>query len=402
MQPMTLNAETSLIQRAKAGGVDAWEKLIVRYQFSLQDYIQCRYSHCLSAFVSPEDILQEALLQAWLDIKSLKQTTPSSFFAWLKAVADRRVCDTLKAQRRQKRGGQLRRATNSTVHAGSGWHDLLDALPAEAKTASSILSRKETARALQVAVSLLPDDQQTALRMHDLEGKTLGETADAMNRTSAAIRGLLHRGKQRLTHDLASISSWLGARSDVLRLLAQIESGDGRAADKLLILVHDELREIVYRQGQEQPGDMLKATAVIYEAFRRLVGTDRPRDCPSAGRFFVAAAEAMRRILIDRARKKQKQSHTLGCDLTRKSSDVLETATEGPFNLLRLDEALKMLAITEPLKAELVKLRYFAGLSTFQAAKALGISETTADRDWAFARNWLHTELNKDDDSGSR
>ena len=109
---MPQSAEELLIQQAKAGGVDAWEQLIVRYQGSLQDYIQYRYDHCLSAHISPEDILQETLLQAWLDIKSLKQTAPASFIAWLKAVADRRVCDALKSQQRLKRGGQLRRATN--------------------------------------------------------------------------------------------------------------------------------------------------------------------------------------------------------------------------------------------------------------------------------------------------
>ena len=144
---MLPSAEEQLVQQAKAGDVVAWEQLIVRYQGSLQDHIRYRYDHRLGAEISPEDILQEALLQAWLDIKSLKQTAPASFLAWLKAVADRRMSDALKSQQRLKRGGQLRRAANWIAHGSASWHDLLDALPAEAQTASSILSRKESARA---------------------------------------------------------------------------------------------------------------------------------------------------------------------------------------------------------------------------------------------------------------
>ena len=221
---MPQSAEELLIQRAKSGGIDAWERLITLYQDSLQEHIRYRYDQRLAAHISPEDILQEALLQAWLDIKSLKATASASFMSWLKTVADRRMSDALKSQQRLKRGGQLRRATNWIGHENASWHDLLDALPAEAQTASSIISHKESARALQVAVSLLPEDQRTALRMHELEGMTLRETADAMKRTVPAVRGLLHRGRQQLARDLASASSWLSARTDASRLLAQKES----------------------------------------------------------------------------------------------------------------------------------------------------------------------------------
>ncbi len=220
---MPQSAEELLIQRARVGDGDAWDQLVVRYQDSLQDHIRYRYDQCLANHISPEDILQEALLQAWLDIKSLRQTAPTSFIAWLKAVADRRLSDALKSQKRLKRGGQMRRATNRIAHESASWLDLLDALPAEARTASSILSGKENARALQVAVSLLPEDQRTAIRLHHFEGMTFAETAKAMNRTGPAVRGLLHRGKQQLASDLGSASSWLATRTSASRHLAQSE-----------------------------------------------------------------------------------------------------------------------------------------------------------------------------------
>ena len=243
---MPPSAEELLIQRAKAGGVDAWEQLVVRYQDSLRDYIRYRYDDCLSGHISPEDILQETLLHAWLDIESLNWTAPTSFVAWLKTVADHRVSDALKSQQRLKRGGHLRRVENWIGNGGTSWHDLFDALPVEAQTASSILSDKENARALRVAVSLLPEGQRTALLLLGLEQRSLAEAAEAMKRTVPAVRNLLYRGKQQLARDLASASSWLGARSEVSRHLAQRESEPEQPAiDRLKRLAGTEPSELI-------------------------------------------------------------------------------------------------------------------------------------------------------------
>jgi RNA polymerase sigma-70 factor (ECF subfamily) len=192
---MSIEEDDSLIQRAKGGGVDAWESLVARYQKELHEHIRRRHPRSLTAYFTTEDILQEALLQAWLDIGSLRQAETAAFLAWLKAVADRRMSDAIKAQQRLKRGGGMRRVGSHDSEEGC-WDDLLDALPAEAKTASSILSRKETAQALRAAVGVLPQDQQTAVRLHFLEGMSIDQTAESMHRTDAAVRGLLHRGKE--------------------------------------------------------------------------------------------------------------------------------------------------------------------------------------------------------------
>lgn len=259
IEAMSQSDENRLIQQAKAGDVDAWEQIVVRYQGSLLSYIRYRYDDRLSGHISAEDIQQETLLQAWLDIKSLKQTTPASFNAWLKAVAQRRVSDALKSQQRLKRGGRQRRATNWIAKGNASWHDLLDALPAEARTASSILSGKENAQALQIAVSLLPEAQRTALRMHDLEGMTLRETADAMKRTAAAVRGLLHRAKQQLARDLASASSWLATRPDDSRNIEKSES-------QTELPVADELK----RLANTEPTDLIGQTISHYQVVEKL------------------------------------------------------------------------------------------------------------------------------------
>ena len=259
IETMSQSAEEQLIQRARDGDVGAWDLLIARHQRTLQDYMRYRCDHSLAAHVSAEDILQDVLLQAWLDIKSLKRTSPASFIAWLKAVADGRIRNALKAQQRLKRGGHLRRATDGFAQEGGSWYDLLDALPAAAKTASSILSRKETGRALQVAVSLLPDDQRTALTLCYLEGRTLAEAAATMQRTSAAVRGLLHRGKQQLARNLASASTWLGGRADVNPPSANSESAsDSHDGDRL------ECPEVT------QPRELIGQTISHYEVIEML------------------------------------------------------------------------------------------------------------------------------------
>jgi RNA polymerase sigma factor (TIGR02999 family) len=189
--------------------------------------------------------------------------------------------------------------------------------------------------------------------------------------------------------------------SDVTRILSAIEQGDPRAAEQLLPLVYDELRRLAAQKlAQEKPGQTLQATALVHEAYLRLADGPQARGWNSRGHFFAAAAEAMRRILIDNARRKRRPKH--GGDRTRLPLDPLALPVEGgPDDLIALDEALTELARQEPVKAELVKLRYFAGLSLEEAAACLGVSPVTAKRYWAVARAWLFAALSDDEGPGS-
>jgi RNA polymerase sigma factor (TIGR02999 family) len=186
---------------------------------------------------------------------------------------------------------------------------------------------------------------------------------------------------------------------EVTRILAAVERGNSSATERLLPLVYDELRILAaHRLTQERPGQTLQATALVHEAFLRLVDADQAQHWDSRGHFFAAAAEAMRRILVDQARKKR--SLRRGGSAKRLAMQQIEPAIVSPdADLLALDEALHRLQALDRKKAELVKLRYFAGLTIPQAAKALGISVTTANRYWAYARAWLHEELHSDRDA---
>lgn len=182
--------------------------------------------------------------------------------------------------------------------------------------------------------------------------------------------------------------------ADITQILSRIESGDPSAGDQLLPLVYDELRKLAsMRLAQEKPGQTLQATALVHEAYLRLLGPDG--DGPhwnGRSHFFGAAAEAMRRILVESARRKQRHKH--GGD--RKRVDLDETcyvADSNSDDLLALDEALTRLAAESPAKAELVKLRYFAGLTIEEAAAAMDISRATAKRYWAYSRAWLYNAL---------
>jgi RNA polymerase sigma factor (TIGR02999 family) len=187
--------------------------------------------------------------------------------------------------------------------------------------------------------------------------------------------------------------------ADVTKLLEAIDQGEPQAADALLPLVYDELRKLARQKlRQEQPGQTLQATALVHEAYLRLVGIREEEDEQAKwdhrGHFFVAAAEAMRRILVESARRKSRLKR--GGDMEREPID--EQAIEAPqidADLIELDAALDKLAAKDQRKAELVKLRYFAGLTIEQAAEALGISTTTADRDWTYARAWLFREMSQ-------
>jgi RNA polymerase sigma factor (TIGR02999 family) len=184
--------------------------------------------------------------------------------------------------------------------------------------------------------------------------------------------------------------------TDVTRILSAIEQGDPQAAAQLLPLVYDELRQLAaQRLAQETPGQTLEATALVHEAYLRLVGGEQTQGWDGRRHFFAAAAEAMRRILIDRAR--HKQTHRAGGGRRRLDLDDIEPALgeENGDRLLALDEALRQLEAEDPRKAELVKLRFFAGLTAEQAAAALGVSTSTAEKDWAYARSWLRVAIDR-------
>jgi RNA polymerase sigma factor (TIGR02999 family) len=181
--------------------------------------------------------------------------------------------------------------------------------------------------------------------------------------------------------------------SDVTRILSAIELGDPSAAEQLLPLVYDELRKLAgQRLAQEKPGQTLQATALVHEAYLRLVGGDKAQPWSGRGHFFAAAAEAMRRILVEQARKRARLKR--GGDRQRLDLDALQLSMpEAADELLALDEALTEFAHKHPDKAALVKLRYFAGLTVDEAADSLGISASTADRHWTFARAWLYRRI---------
>jgi RNA polymerase sigma factor (TIGR02999 family) len=181
--------------------------------------------------------------------------------------------------------------------------------------------------------------------------------------------------------------------SDVTRILNAIEHGDDQAAEELLPLVYEELRKLAaHKMSNESPGQTLQPTALVHEAWLRLVGQDGQAQFRNRGHFFGAAAEAMRRILIDRARRKAAQRH--GGGQQRVDIQEIEIAAEVKDDeLLALNDALDRLAARDKAKAELVKLRYFVGLTIEEAAKMLSISETTAKRHWTFARAWLYAEI---------
>jgi len=184
--------------------------------------------------------------------------------------------------------------------------------------------------------------------------------------------------------------------SDVTRILVAIEQGDAKAADELLPLVYEELRRLAaQKMSQELPGQTLQATALVHEAYIRLLGAEN-QNWSGRGHFFAAAAEAMRRILIENARRKQRRKH--GGGRQKVELDDADVAIEGPkTDIIALDEALAKLAEEDKIVAELVKLRYFAGLTLGQAANILGVSQRTADRYWAYARAWLYQEITKAD-----
>jgi len=186
--------------------------------------------------------------------------------------------------------------------------------------------------------------------------------------------------------------------TDVTRILNAIEQGDAKAVDELLPLVYEELRRLAaQKMSQERPGQTLQATALVHEAYIRLVGAEA-QSWKGRTHFFAAAAEAMRRILIENARRKKSIRHGGGRQRIGLNEAVLTGGNETLLDdLIALDEALEKLSMKDKVKADLVKLRYFAGLTCEQAAEVLGISHNTADQYWAYARSWLRLEITKGD-----
>ena len=190
--------------------------------------------------------------------------------------------------------------------------------------------------------------------------------------------------------------------NDVTRVLSAIEQGDPKATEQLLPLVYDELRKLAAQKlAQEKPGQTLQATALVHEAYMRLVDRDTAQRWDSRGHFFAAAAEAMRRILVENARRKA--GPKAGGDRQRVDLDAIEPPIEGPrVELIALDEALTVLEAKDRRKADVVRLRFFAGLSIEQTAQALGISAATANNDWSYAKSWLRLAMLRDEPAGHR
>jgi RNA polymerase sigma factor (TIGR02999 family) len=211
-----------------------------------------------------------------------------------------------------------------------------------------------------------------------------------------SMSGLTHRSAA--TEIVESQVGIIDVMTDVTRILSQIESGDPSAAEQLLPLVYQELRKLAAAKlAQEKPGQTLQATALVHDAYIRLVDIEKAQHWDSRGHFFAAAAEAMRRILVENARRKA--SLKRGANLQRvKLDDGLTLNQERPEDILSLNEALDLLAAEDPVKAELVKLRCFVGMSHQEAAAVLGISRPTADRYWAYAKSRLYCYLVEGDE----
>ncbi len=191
--------------------------------------------------------------------------------------------------------------------------------------------------------------------------------------------------------------------SDVTRILSAIAQGDPHAADQLLPLVYEALRKLAAaRMAQEKPGQTLQATALVHEAYLRLVGRAPQQHWDHRGHFFAAAAEAMRRILVERARRKQGRKHGGGMTRHDADPDALPAADlHDPLEVLAVHEALDRLAAKAPREAQLVKLRYFLGCTIAEAAQLLGIAPATAEEDWTYARAWLRRQWLRDEEKSA-
>lgn len=210
--PSSTNGEQTLIERARTGDRAALEKLLIDYSPQLTAHIASRLPTSLQATHSVEDVTQQALTRAFLKIDRLRDTSPNAFAVWLKAIGEKTLMELIKAQRRQKRGGAFRRVPHTKPTANGSILDVMDQLQADAATASQLAARHEALAALQVSIAGLAADQRQAIELHLFRRMTLDETAQAMGRTPAAIRGLVQRGKQHLAEAMGRASAWLSSR----------------------------------------------------------------------------------------------------------------------------------------------------------------------------------------------
>ena len=201
--------EEQLIERARAGDELALERLLIAHSQMLALHIAARLPASLQSVISVEDVTQEAMTHAFLKIDRLRETSPRVFVAWLRAVGETTLMGMIKAQRRRKRGGELHRVPNESPNTTGSLVDLLGRLPGDGATASRQVARREAVVALQVAISRLPEDTRRAIQLHLLQSKSLDETAKELGRTPAAVRSLIHRGKQALSEAMVRASMWL-------------------------------------------------------------------------------------------------------------------------------------------------------------------------------------------------
>ena len=205
----TGQTEQELIAKATYGDRGALEELLLTHSARLSRYVAPRLPSSLRGVVGTEDILQQTFVQAFRDIGKFRQTTGRSFFAWLKAIAEHRLQDALKELRRKKRGRGYHQVHGLVDVDASSAADLVELLSDRHHTPSRLVAQREAVRAVQAGIAGLPDLQREAIRQHLLDGKSLAETAEAMNRTPGAVRALIHRGKQRLREALGRASWWL-------------------------------------------------------------------------------------------------------------------------------------------------------------------------------------------------
>jgi RNA polymerase sigma factor (TIGR02999 family) len=252
----------------------------------------------------------------------------------------------------------------------------------------------------QFLLGEIPDAQAEPLEQHLLECGSCAEILHRLAAQDALVKPMqtapapLKEPARELVYHLIGLyeAQHLLVTNEVTRILGAIEQGDPHAAEQLLPLVYDELRQLAAQKLAEKPGQTLQATALVHEAYLRLVDAKQPQCWNSRGHFFGAAAEAMRRILVDNARRKKAEKH--GGRSRRGAMETAELPTpERDDQLLALDEALAKLEKHDPAKGQLVKLHWFAGLTIHETAELLGLSTATADRYWAYARAWLQREM---------
>ncbi len=202
----------SLIEQACSGDRPALERLLISHTNQLRDHLARGLPARLQSTVAVEDVVQEALTQAFLRIELLRDSSPEAFATWLKTIGDMTLVDFIRKEDAQKRGGQFRRRRLTSDSVSDSLVDLIEKLPSEAVTASRAVARQEGIAALQVAIAGLADDQRQAIQLHLLEGQTLEETAQAMGRSTGAVRGLVHRAKENLGQAMGRASVWLSQR----------------------------------------------------------------------------------------------------------------------------------------------------------------------------------------------